>query len=138
MKINQKLSILAISFSLLLAGNIHAQEARPEGHQMENGAKLTPEQRADKRSQLLKDKLKLSDQQASQVKSAILEFEQNRTGARDDMRKNHESLEVTLGSIFTPEQKKQYDEMQEKRKAEMKARMQERKGKGPAPEENNK
>ncbi len=138
MKINQKLSILVISFCLLIAGNIHAQEVKSEGTQMENASKLTPEQRADKRSQLLKDKLKLNDQQASQVKSAFLEFEQNRSSARDEMRKNHESLEVTLSSIFTPDQQKQYDEIQEKRKAEMKTRMQERKGKGTTPDENSK
>jgi len=101
------------------AQSANRQHPREKKHQQ-----LTPEQIANLRAQLLKAKLNLSDDQTVKTNKALLQFEQQRSDSKEEMRMDRETLESSLNSIFTPEQQTQFKEMQEQRKEQMKDRNQ--------------
>ena len=120
MKNKIKLTILSFGICLVTLGTINAQESKTQEVPQQQIRKFSPEQRAEKRTQLLKDKLQLSDDQVTKVKSAMLQFEQARTDSKIDMKKNREVLDASFKSILTPEQQKMHKEMQEQKRSEIK------------------
>lgn len=90
----------------------------------------TPEQRAERRTALLKDKLLLTEDQQKEVYTATLKQEQQRNRDRDEMKQNREAFENDLQRILTPEQMKKYEALKEQKKEEAKARMEQRRTEG--------
>lgn len=86
----------------------------------------TPEQRAERRADLLKDKLMLTEEQRNQVYAATLRLEQQRSTDQKEMRQSREAYDNQLQSIFSPEQMEKYEAMREQRKDDIKAKMEQR------------
>jgi hypothetical protein len=127
-----KLSFLVVALSLMnLKGNAQEQPQRPALPQM------TSDQRADRRTDELKSKLKLDESQTAKVREAFQKFEAQRGSSQDDMRQNRETLDAALNGILTAEQQAEYQKIKDARKEQMKARMQENRGKRELPKEEN-
>jgi hypothetical protein len=86
----------------------------------------TPEDRATKRAIMLKQKLNLNDKQVKDLEVLFVNQEKEMELVKEQMRKQRESYEKSLSNIFTPEQMKQFKEMQNERK-EIKAEIKEQK-----------
>ena len=95
---------------------------------------VTSEERATKRATMLKQKLNLNDKQVKELEVLFVKQDKEMDAIKEQMRKQRESYEKDLSNIFTPEQMKQFKEMQNERK-EMKADIKEQK-KDPVPTEN--
>jgi hypothetical protein len=87
---------------------------------------VTPEDRATKRAIMLKQKLNLNDAQVKDLEVLFVNQEKEMELVKEQMRKQRESYEKSLSNIFTPEQMKQFKEMQNERK-EIKAEIKEQK-----------
>jgi hypothetical protein len=87
---------------------------------------VTPEDRATKRAAMLKQKLNLNDKQVKDLEVLFVNQEKEMESVKEQMRKQRESYEKSLSNIFTPEQMKQFKEMQNERK-EIKADIKEQK-----------
>lgn len=87
---------------------------------------VTPEERATKRATMLKQKLNLNDKQVKELEVLFVNQEKEMETIKEEMRKQRDSYEKSLSNIFTPEQMKQFKEMQNERK-EMKADIKEQK-----------
>lgn len=87
---------------------------------------VTPEERATKRAIMLKQKLNLNDKQVKDLEVLFVSQEKEMESVKEQMRKQRESYEKSLSTIFTPEQMKQFKEMQNERK-EIKAEIKEQK-----------
>jgi hypothetical protein len=87
---------------------------------------VTPEDRATKRAIMLKQKLNLNDKQVKDLEVLFVNQEKEMELVKEQMRKQRESYEKSLSNIFTPEQMKQFKEMQNERK-EIKAEIKEQK-----------
>ncbi|MFM2156119.1 MAG: hypothetical protein RL516_868 [Bacteroidota bacterium] len=87
---------------------------------------VTPEERATKRAIMLKQKLNLNDKQVKDLEVLFVNQEKEMELVKEQMRKQRESYEKSLSNIFTPEQMKQFKEMQNERK-EIKADIKEQK-----------
>jgi hypothetical protein len=87
---------------------------------------VTPEDRATKRAIMLKQKLNLNDKQVKDLEVLFVSQEKEMESVKEQMRKQRESYEKSLSNIFTPEQMKQFKEMQNERK-EIKAEIKEQK-----------
>ena len=87
---------------------------------------VTPEDRATKRAIMLKQKLNLNDTQVKDLEVLFVNQEKEMELVKEQMRKQRESYEKSLSNIFTPEQMKQFKEMQNERK-EIKAEIKEQK-----------
>jgi hypothetical protein len=120
--------LLPAVLACLSLSSAYAQESKPaiQNQQVQQRQQLTPEQRAQRRADLLKAKLMLSDEQTEKVKEASLRLAQNRDANRDDMRKEQEAFDNALRGILNPEQIEKYEAMNEERKERIKARMEER------------
>jgi len=79
--------------------------------------KLTPEQRAQKRTDRLTQNLNLTPDQASQVKAKFLLAESIRQTNSADAQKSRQQLDDDINAILTPEQQVKYKELKEKNKA---------------------
>lgn len=125
-----KNKIIILCTGFILTGAVQtafAQQARNKAQgQGSVQQKATPEQRADRRAQLLKAKLMLSDEQAQKVKDASLRQEQSRAADMEKRKSNQDAFEQELRTILNPEQLEKYEAMQEERRDKMKARMEER------------
>ena len=87
---------------------------------------VTPEDRATKRAIMLKQKLNLNDKQVKDLEVLFVNQEKEMELVKEQMRKQRESYEKSLSNIFTPEQMKQFKEMQNERK-EIKSEIKEQK-----------
>ena len=93
------------------------------GQRQERAGKVgSPEERAQKRAETLKAKLKLTDAQYNQVYTQLISNEKNMQAQRDEMKKAREDHEAKMKSILTPEQYSQLKEMQTQRKEMMKGK----------------
>jgi hypothetical protein len=79
--------------------------------------KLTPEQRAQKRTDRLTQNLSLTPEQASQVKAKFLLAESIRQTNSADAQKSRQQLDDDINAILTSEQQVKYKELKEKNKA---------------------
>ncbi|MFN5347493.1 MAG: hypothetical protein ACK44N_08810 [Bacteroidota bacterium] len=86
----------------------------------------SPEERATKRAAMLKQKLSLNEKQVKELEVLFVDQEKEMEAIKEQMRKQRESYEKSLSNIFTPEQMKQFKEMQNERK-EIKADIKEQK-----------
>ncbi|MBL7924884.1 MAG: hypothetical protein JNL88_11850 [Bacteroidia bacterium] len=112
--------LLLIVSGTVLSGPLFAQ------NQKKQHKELSAEQRADKRTELLKTKLLLSDEQSRQVHAAALHMEQNRSNEKGKMRAGREEFESSLRSILNPEQLEKYEALREEKKEQVKQRVEER------------
>ncbi len=87
---------------------------------------VTPEERATKRAAMLKQKLNLNDKQVKELEVLFVDQEKEMESIKEQMRKQRDSYEKSLSNIFTPEQMKQFKEVQNERK-EIKADIKEQK-----------
>ena len=87
---------------------------------------VTSEERATKRATMLKQKLNLNDKQVKELEVLFVKQDKEMETIKEQMRKQRESYEKSLSNIFTPEQMKQFKEMQNERK-EIKADIKEQK-----------
>ena len=87
---------------------------------------VTSEERATKRATMLKQKLNLNDKQVKELEVLFVKQDKEMDAIKEQMRKQRESYEKDLSNIFTPEQMKQFKEMQNERK-EIKADIKEQK-----------
>jgi len=87
---------------------------------------VTSEERATKRATMLKQKLNLNDKQVKELEVLFVKQDKEMDAIKEQMRKQRETYEKDLSNIFTPEQMKQFKEMQNERK-EMKADIKEQK-----------
>ena len=110
----QKLKILAIV--LMFTTFAMSQQ------QKQTGKNLTPEERAQKRTETLKAKLKLTDVQYNQVYLQLVTNEKKIKAQREELKKAREEHDAKMKSILTPEQYSQLKEMQAQRKEMMKGK----------------
>jgi Spy/CpxP family protein refolding chaperone len=108
--------ILGISF----VNNAEAQEKRQAAQQ------LTPEQRAEKRTELLKAKLLLNDDQTSKVKAAALKVETQRSSDREKSLEARQTFDNEVKAILDPEQLEKYEAMKDQRRTQVKKRVEDR------------
>lgn len=97
----------------------------------------SPEQRAEIRTNRLKESLALNDEQYKKMLSINLEQEEKRDDFRKDERErmiatrqklkaNHDAVIKSYESVLTPEQMTKFREETKKRRAEMKGKWKER------------
>lgn len=98
-----------------------AQEKRQATQQ------LTPDQRAEKRTALLKEKLLLNDDQTSKVKAAALKAETQRSTNREKSIEARQAFDNEVKAILDPEQLEKYEAMKDQRRTQVKNRIEERK-----------
>jgi hypothetical protein len=113
----KQLLVLCLFFITVIT-TASAQEAKRK--------EVTPEDRATKRAIMLKQKLNLNDKQVKDLEVLFVSQEKEMESVKEQMRKQRESYEKSLSNIFTPEQMKQFKEMQNERK-EIKAEIKEQK-----------
>ena len=103
-------------FFVILAGTftLHAQDDDQKGRPM-----LTPEQRADKRSEQLKEKLTLSEKQTEQVKALLQQAETARDEEMKKRRDDRKNMEDALARILSPEQMAAYRKLQGEQRSAM-------------------
>lgn len=90
--------------------------------QNRSGKNMSTEERAQKRAETLKAKLKLTDAQYSEVYNELLATGKQMEAQREVMRKMREDHDVKMKSILTPEQYSQLKAMQDQRKEMMRNR----------------
>ncbi|TPG72040.1 hypothetical protein [Hymenobacter nivis] len=111
--------------------------ARRGPHKMKS-----PEQMAARRSQKMAQQLGLSPDQQSRLQAALLAERQGMTAAtgpapadrkalHQAMQANHAQYEAQVQAILTPAQRTQYTALQEQKRAEHKAKRQQRTGLAP-------
>ncbi len=108
--------MLGISF----VNHAEAQEKRQATQQ------LTPEQRAEKRTELLKAKLLLNDDQTSKVKAAALKVETQRSSDREKALEARQTFDNEVKAILDPEQLEKYESMKDQRRTQVKKRIEDR------------
>lgn len=110
----------------LLAGIVLTSFAvNAQSHKPAQRTPPTPEQRAERRTAVLKDKLLLSEEQKTKVYQAILKLEKQRVNDQKQMKANREAYETELGTILTPEQHEKYEAMKDQHKQDIKKRAEE-------------
>ncbi len=112
--------LLVLFIGISATGTTFAQERRSAAKQ------LSAEERANKRAELLKSKLVLTDDQTARVKAAALKAEQERSNDREKAMATRQTFEKELGEILNPEQMEKYEAMKDQRRSEVKKKMEER------------
>ena len=110
----QKIKILAMCLMMTTVALGQGQD-RP-------GKNMSTEERAQKRAETLKAKLKLTDAQYSEVYKELIATGKQMETQREVMRKMREDHDVKMKSILTPEQYSQMKAMQDQRKERMRNR----------------
>jgi Spy/CpxP family protein refolding chaperone len=122
-----KISLLAITLIVAKFSPVSAQTApQPNAEKM---ASMTPEERTEKRTELLKSKLLLSKDQTDKVRDAIYKLESQRGADKNEMKLNREAFDNEMVSILDPEQLEKYRALQQERKEQMKKAQQEKESK---------
>lgn len=100
-----------------------SQEDRPEHPKKENMKKLTPEEKAKKRTEKMTEILGLNDDQASKIESINLEhaiemdkIKLEHKALKDKTKKQREATEINIKSVLTTEQQVVLDEKHEERR----------------------
>lgn len=114
----KQILILWLFLATAIANTASAQEMKRK--------EVTPEERATKRATMLKQKLNLNDKQVKELEVLFVKQDKEMDAIKEQMRKQREAYEKDLSNIFTPEQMKQFKEMQNERK-EIKADIKEQK-----------
>ncbi len=132
----KNLKILAFGAALMIGFTGMAQQqnakAKKEMHDHRH-EKMTPEQRAEKRTQHMTEKLELNADQQAKVKDLHLrmakqreELRSNETMTREEkkaaMIASHDAYKVELRQILTPEQYEKYQEWEAQKKERMEKR----------------
>lgn len=94
---------------------VHAQQKKAK--------QPSPEVRAERRTEYLKSKLLLSDEQNSKVYDLMLQNEKTRSADQAKTREQRAAFDKQLKSILNPEQQEKYEAMKEDRKEKVKANM---------------
>ncbi len=118
MKNLQKLFLMA---GLLLSGlAVNAQNHKPAQR-----TPPTPEQRAERRTAMMNDKLSLTEEQKAKVYDAVLKLEKQRATDQQQIKANRQAYETELRTILTPEQQEKYEALKDQRKEVIKKRAEE-------------
>ena len=94
--------LLALALTAIIGINADAQRR--------GGQKLTPEQRVEKRMEMLDSKLKLSDEQKQSIKSLYTDFFSQGI-SREERRSKMEELNTKISNLLDENQKKTFSEM---------------------------
>jgi len=126
---------------LMFLINTQAQAQVGQGHRGQEQGKMTPEQRVEAQLKKLTDELQLDTKQQEQVKAAL----QDRAKAADElrvqaaaerrerlnkMRAIHQTFQASMKGILNAEQQTKFEQLQAKRKEQVKEQMHRRGGKG--------
>ncbi len=84
--------------------------------------RMTPEQRTEWNIQRLDKKLSLTDEQKTKIRDIYTEFNKQKP-TREQFRESMEKLRTDIKAVLTPDQQKQYDEMQKEMAERFKNRM---------------
>ncbi len=122
----KKITIIIALVGCVALGNtaIGQDVPPPPPCKKEKKSDMTPDERAEKRTEKMKEELGLSDEQAVKVKELnmnhIQEMEQIRgemKALRDRKKEMHKEHEGALTGVLTPEQKKIHDQKMAEHKA---------------------
>ncbi len=94
--------LLALALTAIIGINADAQRR--------GGQQLTPEQRVEKRMEMLDSKLKLSDEQKQSIKSLYTDFF-NQDISREERRSKMDELNTKISSLLDENQQKAFSEM---------------------------
>lgn len=94
--------LLALALTAIIGINADAQRR--------GGQQLTPEQRVEKRMEMLDSKLKLSDEQKQSIKSLYTDFF-SQDISREERRSKMEELNTKISNLLDESQKKTFSEM---------------------------
>lgn len=97
-----KRMLLALALTAIIGINADAQRR--------GGQQLTPEQRVEKRMEMLDSKLKLSDEQKQSIKSLYTDFFSQGI-SREERRSKMEELNTKISNLLDENQKKTFSEM---------------------------
>ena len=97
-----KKMLLALALTAIIGINADAQRR--------GGQQLTPEQRVEKRMEMLDSKLKLSDEQKQSIKSLYTDFF-SQDISREERRSKMEELNTKISNLLDENQKKTFSEM---------------------------
>lgn len=97
-----KRMLLALALTAIIGINADAQRR--------GGQQLTPEQRVEKRMEMLDSKLKLSDEQKQSIKSLYTDFF-SQDISREERRSKMEELNTKISNLLDENQKKTFSEM---------------------------
>lgn len=127
----QKFFALGLIFAALLisANTVYSQDF-----------KKSPEERAQKRAEKLKEKLSLTDDQYKQVYDAFLSQsqqmkslkeagEQDKTARREKMKSIRQNTDATVNGLLNSDQKTKYDQLKKERKEKHMQKKKHKKGK---------
>lgn len=89
--------------------------------------KLSPEERAEKKTAKMTETLNLSPDQAAKIKTINLAHFEEMDRLKAEMKANRENLKTETDAVLTDEQKKILEEKKAEKKAEMKERKNHRK-----------
>jgi predicted nucleic acid-binding Zn-ribbon protein len=112
MKLKMKILALVLMISTIAFGQ----------KQERNRGNLSPEERAQRRSETLKAKLQLTDEQTTKVYNELLANEKAMQQQREEMKKARQKHDEAMKNILTPAQYEQLKSMQEQRREMMKNR----------------
>ena len=122
--------------TFIISGSAFAQEdnkREPLGMDHKEMEKLSPEEKAEKRTAKMKEGLGLSDEQAAKIEQINLDFATEMDKIHEQMKalkdKAHEMREKTKGeieSVLTDEQKEKFEKKVEEHKKEREQKRKER------------
>lgn len=110
----KRICILAISLGISMLNPAQAQEKQAAKKQ------LSPEQRADKRTEMMTAKLMLTEDQQPKVREALLKMEQNQNNDREKSMQQKKEFDAEMKQILNPEQIEKYEALKAQRKAQIK------------------
>ena len=132
--------LLLVSLSFTAQAQItRDQDARPpRAERAERGDRPSPEERVERQTTRLAQKLELSEEQTAQLLAINKRYAAERTAAREEQQNRNRQLaqeqkqrqDVEIQSILTAEQKADYAKLKEEMKAKKEARQGERKERG--------
>src|SRR5919199_1297308 len=108
----------ALATGLVLAPQAHAQSGEQQGRPDRGGfrgERMDPAQRIERRVNMLTERLRLSTQQATQLRAIL-------TKENEQMRALYESTEKQIEGVLTPQQLTTYRELREQMRQEREQR----------------
>jgi Spy/CpxP family protein refolding chaperone len=112
----KKRIIYLVSLCLILTAVAITANGQEVTHQQ---PKMTPEQRTDRRMEMIKKNLSLTDAQVPKMKELILAQEKLRETNKNEVKDGHKKMVSEMQKILTPEQMAKYKELQQQQKAKM-------------------
>ena len=110
-----KILSLTLLMSILFAGTSFAQQRGQRDQQARptSETRATPEERAARRVEMMKESLNLTPDQVTKIQALQTQRAKDQQNAHKDMQAKREAYDAQLKSILTPEQ---YQKLQEQRK----------------------